>query len=78
MFLRRRGIDIPSSAVLGQIGDDYVKRIHRWAEEQGVPAYHFQKGERKEEVAAPYFAEAAKNGGEGEGGDVGDRAGIGG
>jgi hypothetical protein len=64
-FLRRRDVPIPSSVVFGQIGEDYVKRIHRWAEEQGVPVYHFEKGERKEEVAERYFAKVDTRGGEG-------------
>jgi hypothetical protein len=46
-FLRwRRGCKIPSSAAFGQIGDAYVKAIHKFAEAHDIPVVHFEKGPR--------------------------------
>lgn len=64
-WLRGRGFPIPSTAVCGKIGEKYVEEIRRWAKEHGVPVRRFEKGERKEAVAEPYFTEAAAEGGEG-------------
>lgn len=60
-----RGFRFPSSAVLGKIGEKYAADIHRWAEAQGVPVHHFEKGENKEAYARPLIESAAKAGGEG-------------
>ena len=53
---------IPSSAAFGQIGEAYVKAIHRFAERHHIPMVHFQKGQNKEEVARPYLEAAAREG----------------
>jgi len=45
-FLRwQRNFKIPSSAAFGQIGDAYVKAIHRFAEEHHIPVVKFKKGQ---------------------------------
>ena len=49
-FLLQRGYPIPSSAALGEIGENYVAEIKRWAKAEGVPI-HFSKGEKKEAIA---------------------------
>ena len=60
IFLRwQRKFKIPSSAAFGQIGEAYVKAIHKFAEGHHIPVVHFQKGQNKEEVARPYL-EAAR------------------
>jgi hypothetical protein len=62
-FLRwQRGFRIPSSAAFGKIGAEYVRSIHRFADEHGIPVVHFEKGQVKEEVARPYLEAAAKQG----------------
>jgi hypothetical protein len=62
-FLRwQRKFKIPSSAAFGQIGDAYVKAVHRFAAEQKIPLVHFKKGEDKEEIARPYLEAAARDG----------------
>ena len=64
-FLLQRGHPIPSSAVLGQIGEKYVAEIKRWARAEGVPIRQFRKGEKKEAIAEPLLEAAAKEGGQG-------------
>ncbi|MBI3694109.1 MAG: hypothetical protein HY238_04620 [Acidobacteria bacterium] len=55
IFLRwQRRFKIPSSAAFGKIGQEYVKAIYRFAEKHHIPVVHFQKGQKKEEVARPY------------------------
>jgi hypothetical protein len=62
-FLRwRRGFKIPSSAAFGQIGDAYVKAIHKFAEAHDIPVVHFEKGQKKEKVAQTYIEAAAREG----------------
>jgi hypothetical protein len=62
-FLRwQRKFKIPSSAAFGQIGDAYVKAIHRFAEQHQIPVVEFKKGQKKEEVAQPYLDAAAREG----------------
>jgi hypothetical protein len=62
-FLRwHRGFRIPSSAAFGQIGQEYVKEIHRHAEEQGIPVLNFEKGANKEAIARPLLETAAREG----------------
>ena len=62
-FLRwQRNFKIPSSAAFGQIGDAYVKAIHRFAEEHHIPVVKFKKGQDKEAIARPYLEAAAREG----------------
>lgn len=61
-FLRwQRGFRIPSSAAFGRIGKEYVKLVHAFAEEHGIPVIQFEKGQTKEEVARPYIEAAARD-----------------
>ncbi len=64
-LLYQRGVPMPSSAAFGKIGEQYVADIRRWAKEEGVPEFQFQKGESKERCARPLIDEAAREGGEG-------------
>lgn len=59
----QRGFPIPSSAAFGKIGDAYVKDIHRYVEAQGVPVVHFERSDKKEEIARPLIEAAAREGG---------------
>ena len=62
-FLRwQRNFPIPSSAAFGKIGQQYVRAIHRFAEENKIPYLKFEKGQDKEKTALPYLQSAAKEG----------------
>ena len=61
-FLLDRGFRIPSPALLGKIGQAYVRAIERFAKRNGVTVVHFQRRESKEEVARPYFERAEREG----------------
>lgn len=62
-FLRwQRQFKIPSSAAFGKIGAAYVKAIYAFATEHNIPVVKFEKGQKKEEVAQPYLAAAAREG----------------
>jgi len=62
-FLRwQRKFPIPSSAAFGKIGGQYVQAIERFAEKHHIPVVHFQKGQKKEEMARPYLEAAAREG----------------
>jgi hypothetical protein len=51
-FLRRhRGHPIPSPKLLGDISQDYRRRVESFARQVGAPMIHFTKGQRKDDVA---------------------------
>lgn len=56
-FLHQRGYPIPSPSILGQMTDGYKKEVERFAKEQGVELIHFERGVRKDDVAAQYRAQ---------------------
>jgi hypothetical protein len=56
-FIQHRGYEIPSPSVLRQWTDAYKKAVEKFAQEQGIEMIHFEKGVRKEDVAAKYRAE---------------------
>jgi UDP-N-acetylglucosamine 2-epimerase len=39
-----------------------VAAVEKLAQDQSIPIVHFEKGQRKETVAEPYFAQAARSG----------------
>jgi len=51
---------IPSPAILGHIGRAYVHAIDMFALYNGLPIVKFNKGERKEDVAARHFRRAER------------------
>src|SRR5207247_10234134 len=57
-----RGFPIPSPALLGKIGQAYVRAIERFARRNQIPVVHFQRRESKEEAARPYFEQAEREG----------------
>ncbi len=65
-FILHRGFPIPSPAALGRIGRAFVADIERFIEQNHIPVVRFAKGEKKEQVAAPYLAQAAASGTEAE------------
>jgi hypothetical protein len=62
-LMKQRQQPIPSPALLGQLSRSFVAAVERFAETEHIPIIRFQKGQRKEEVARPYFEQVA--GGEG-------------
>jgi hypothetical protein len=51
-----RGQKILSPALLKPMTDGFVAAIHAFASRHGIPIVHFERGERKEEVARRYLA----------------------
>ncbi len=58
-LVKHRQQPIPSPALLGQLTKAFVAAVERFAQERHIPIVHFHKGQRKEEVARPYFERAA-------------------
>lgn len=56
---QHRGEEIPRYEVLGEMTRDFVAAIERMAQDRHIPVIHFEKGQRKETVVEPYFAQAA-------------------
>jgi hypothetical protein len=60
-FLRKHlGFQIPSPAVLQRIHDDFVKRVEAFAKAEDIPVVQFEKGRKKDDVAAWYRARFKK------------------
>ena len=53
-FLRHRGYEIPSPVMLGKMTDEYKATVEAFARENGIPLFHFERGIRKDDVAAEY------------------------
>lgn len=51
---KHRGNTIPSPVLLQRIGDLFVREVHSFAEERGIPMVRFEPGVRKDHVAAEY------------------------
>jgi hypothetical protein len=56
---QHRGQDLPRYELLGKITSEFVAAIEKLAEDRHIPLVHFEKGQRKETIAEPYFAHAA-------------------
>ena len=61
-FLLDRGFPIPSPAVLGKIGRDYVNQINDFIARNEIPTVRFTKGDVKEEIARECFRKAEREG----------------
>jgi hypothetical protein len=59
-FLLDRGFPIPSPAVLGKIGRDYVNQIDQFIVDHEIPTVRFVKGDVKEEIAREQFRKAER------------------
>jgi hypothetical protein len=53
-FLHHRGYQIPSPAILGQMTDNYKKEVERFAQAEGLELIRFERGVRKDDIAAQY------------------------
>ena len=61
-FLLDRGFPIPSPALLGKMGREYVAAINRFVAEHEIPVVRFVKGDVKEEIAREHFKQAEQEG----------------
>ena len=61
-FLLDRGFPIPSPAVLGRIGREYVSAVERFIVEHEIPVVRFVKGDVKEDIAREHFKTAEREG----------------
>jgi hypothetical protein len=61
-FLLDRGFAIPSPAVLGKIGRDYVNQVNDFIVDREIPTVKFVKGDVKEEIARKQFTRAEQEG----------------
>lgn len=57
-----RGEEIPRYEVVGKMMRDFIAGIERMIEKKSIPVVHFEKGQRKEAIAEPYFQEAEREG----------------
>jgi hypothetical protein len=48
----------PAYELLGKMTREFVAAIDKLAQHRKIPVVHFEKGQRKEAVAEPYFAQA--------------------
>jgi hypothetical protein len=55
-FLRHRGYNIPSPAILSKMTTAYQAAVEAFAQENDIPLIHFEPGVRKDDVAAGYRA----------------------
>lgn len=49
-----RGNTIPSPVLLQRMSEDFVRAVRGYAEENQIPLIHFERGARKDDVAATY------------------------
>lgn len=59
-LVKHRNHAIPSPALLGKITGTFVESVKRYAREQDIPIVHFEKGQRKDDIAAQYRAKYTK------------------
>ena len=62
---QHRGEELPRYELLGKMTRDFVAAVEQLAQDQNIPVVHFEKGQRKETIAEPHFAQAALLGREG-------------
>jgi hypothetical protein len=55
-FKGHRGMPFASSALMDPMTKDFVAAIHRFVRSEGVDLVHFEKGQRKDDVARSYLA----------------------
>jgi len=62
-FTGHRGHKFASSALMAPITGAFVANIHHYVAVQGLDLVHFRKGERKDDVARRYLAQATRDDG---------------
>jgi len=53
-FLHHRGFKIPSPVILGRMTAKYREEVKNFAKEHEIPMIKFERGQRKEDIAAAY------------------------
>jgi hypothetical protein len=54
-FLREHlGNPIPSPALFAPLNERFVRSVKKFAEDRGVPIVHFERGQRKDDIATKY------------------------
>ena len=61
-MLLDRGFPIPSPAVFGRIGREYVVAVENFIVAHEIPVVRFQKGDVKEDIAREHFQTAERDG----------------
>ena len=59
-LIEHRKYPIPSPALLGKMTESFVESVKRYANEHNIPIVHFEKGQRKDDIAAQYRAKFSK------------------
>lgn len=59
---QHRGQEIPRYELLGKMTRDFVTAVEEYAADREIPVLHFERGQRKEAVALPYFQAAERRG----------------
>jgi hypothetical protein len=62
-FTGHRGHKFASSALMAPITGAFVANIHHYVAVQGLDLVHFRKGERKDDIARRYLAQATRDDG---------------
>jgi hypothetical protein len=60
-FRYHRGLPVASSALMGVMTRDFLRQVDDFVARQEIPVIHFQKGQRKDDVATDYLARFTKN-----------------
>lgn len=55
-FKGHRGMPFVSSALMDPISKDFVAAIHRRIKDEDLPLVHFEKGQRKDDIAHEHLA----------------------
>jgi hypothetical protein len=55
-FRFHRGQPVASSSLMGAMTNDFLRRVEDFVAQHGIPVVAFQKGQRKDDVAAEYRA----------------------
>ena len=56
-FIYHRGHKIPSPVLLGRITQAFVRAVKSFAQKNDIPLIRFERGQRKDDVAAEYRKE---------------------
>jgi hypothetical protein len=59
-FVGHRGHKFASSVLMAPVTDAFVANIHHYIAAHGLELVHFRKGERKDDIARRYLAEATR------------------
>jgi hypothetical protein len=54
-----RGQPVASAALFGQMTKAFVSKVEKFAADHKIPIVEFEKGQKKERIAQPYFEKAA-------------------